>query len=54
MEPVISTANASEAEEILKLQVLCYQSEAALYSVHARPLPRQKLLHLLNCEAARL
>jgi hypothetical protein len=31
MEPIILPARVREAEAILKLQYLCYQTEAALY-----------------------
>ena len=36
-EPTIGPARVGEAKQILKLQFLCYQSEAALYEKHSIP-----------------
>ena len=47
-EPAIGPARASDAEQILKLQFLCYQSEAALYEDHSIPPLTQTLRELLS------
>lgn len=44
---VIEPARVSEAEQILKLQFLCYQGEAALYEDYSIPPLRQTLWELL-------
>lgn len=43
----IGPARVREAEQILKLQFLCYQSEADLYENHSIPPLRQTLWELL-------
>lgn len=47
MEVAIGPALVREAEEILKLQYLCYQAEAALYDDYALPPLTQTLADLL-------
>jgi GNAT superfamily N-acetyltransferase len=47
MGPIITAARVGDAESILKLQYLSYQSEAALYNDYALPPLRQTLMELL-------
>jgi GNAT superfamily N-acetyltransferase len=49
MEPIIAQACVREAEAILKLQYLCYQTQAALYNDYTLPPLTQSLADLL-CE----
>jgi ribosomal protein S18 acetylase RimI-like enzyme len=49
MEPIILPARVREAEAILKLQYLCYQTEAALYDDYTIAPLTQSLTDLL-CE----
>ena|SRR5690348_11581419 len=49
MEPIIAQAWVREAETILKLQYLCYQTQAALYDDYTLPPLTQSLSDLL-CE----
>jgi GNAT superfamily N-acetyltransferase len=48
MEPIIAQARVREAEEILKLQYLCYQTQAALYDDYTLPPLTQSLTNLLS------
>ncbi|MEV6108396.1 GNAT family N-acetyltransferase [Streptomyces sp. NPDC051940] len=52
MSVTITTAGASDAEQILKLQYLCYQSEAALYDDYGME-PLTQPLDDLRAELAR-
>ena len=45
---VIDSARVAEAEQILKLQYLCYQSEAAIYDDYSIPPLTQTLWELLE------
>jgi ribosomal protein S18 acetylase RimI-like enzyme len=47
MDVVIEAARVRDAEQILKLQYLCYQSEAALYDDYTIPPLTQTLASLL-------
>lgn len=47
-EPTIGPARVDEAEQILKLQYLCYQSEAAIYDDYSIPPLTQTLWELLS------
>ncbi|MFJ6014275.1 GNAT family N-acetyltransferase [Streptomyces sp. NPDC092952] len=51
MSVIISTATAQDAEEILKLQYLCFQSEAELYGNY-RIAPLVESLDALRAEIA--
>jgi len=48
MEPIIQQARVRDAEAILKLQYLCYQTEAALYDDYAIAPLTQSLTSLLS------
>ena len=48
MEPTIEPARVRDAEQILKLQFLCYQTESALYDDYAIPPLTQTLTDLLG------
>lgn len=47
-QTVVGPARVGEAEQILKLQYLCYQTEAALYEDHSLPPLTQTLWELLS------
>jgi GNAT superfamily N-acetyltransferase len=46
--PTIGQARVDEAEQILKLQYLCYQSEASIYDDYSLPPLKQTLWELLS------
>ena len=48
MEPIIAQARVRDAEAILKLQYLCYQTEAALYEDYTIAPLTQSLTDLLS------
>jgi hypothetical protein len=48
LQPVIGPAERREAEQVLALQVLCYQSEAALYDDWTIPPLTQTLPDLIH------
>lgn len=47
MEPIIVAARVRDAEAILKLQYLCYQTQAALYNDYTLPPLTQSLTDIL-------